>query len=74
MGGDGLILFKRLFRESFSGIRTQQHHKNGDGRPNSPVASANCDMNNGVSQISTFAKKLTGSELLRFSEVLRVQW
>ena len=45
VGGNGLILFKRLLRESLSNLGAQQQQGNWDGRPNSPVVSANYDTN-----------------------------
>ena len=45
MDGNGLILFKRLFWESLSSTGTQQQQENWDGRPNSPVESADYDIN-----------------------------
>ena len=43
VGGNGLILFKRLFRES--SIWAHQQPENWDGRLNSPMVSADYDMN-----------------------------
>ena len=43
MGGNGLILFKRVFQVPFSSIGIQQQQENWDGRPNF-VVSADYDM------------------------------
>ena len=44
MSDNGLILIKRLFRESFFQYKSQQQQENWDVRPNSPVVSADYDM------------------------------
>ena len=45
VGGNGLILLKRLLRDSFSILWSQKQQENWDRRPNSSVVSAGYDMN-----------------------------